>query len=302
MRNEESPAAEILRHGLATDGDQRFSRFLWRGIRAVKSTAMLCLCALAPVARPALLSCASAADRNADPANLASAGGCGQCSRTAGDGRRQSAARSINMMWMLLAGFLVMFMQAGFAMVETGLIRSRNVSHTTAMNLMIYSIAVLGFFFCGFAILFGGQGLPSFAAATSLGSEFSDFAVRQRVRTLRHAGIPALRLADAMPACWRMFVFHLALCQHRRHDRHGHFGRTVEILGLRDLWRRDDGAHLSRFRQLGLGRRLVEPAGSEFRAGPWRMSISPARRSSTWPAESRPPSAGDDPRPADRQV
>ena len=62
------------------------------------------------------------------------------------------------MIWMLLAGFLVMFMQAGFAMVETGLIRSRNVSHTTAMNLMMYSIAVLGFYVCGFAIMFGGHG------------------------------------------------------------------------------------------------------------------------------------------------
>jgi Amt family ammonium transporter len=76
-------------------------------------------------------------------------------------GSADSAVRNqiaINMIWVLLAAFLVMFMQAGFAMVETGLVRSRNVSHTTAMNLMIYSIAVLGFFLCGFAVMFGGSG------------------------------------------------------------------------------------------------------------------------------------------------
>lgn len=63
---------------------------------------------------------------------------------------------AIDTMWVLIAGFLVMFMQAGFAMVETGLVRSRNVSHTTAMNLMMYSFAVLAFWLCGFAIMFGG--------------------------------------------------------------------------------------------------------------------------------------------------
>ena len=45
---------------------------------------------------------------------------------------------AINIMWTLITGFLVMFMQAGFAMVETGLTRAKNVAHTMAMNLMIY--------------------------------------------------------------------------------------------------------------------------------------------------------------------
>jgi ammonium transporter, Amt family len=84
---------------------------------------------------------------------------------------------ALNMIWVLLAGFLVMFMQAGFAMVETGLIRSRNVSHTTAMNLMMYSIAVIGFYLCGFAIAFGGGtfggsgGLPPFGDGGLPGKE-----------------------------------------------------------------------------------------------------------------------------------
>jgi Amt family ammonium transporter len=64
---------------------------------------------------------------------------------------------SINMMWTLVTGFLVMFMQAGFALVESGLCRAKNVSHTMAMNIMIYPLGMLGFYVCGFAFMFGGN-------------------------------------------------------------------------------------------------------------------------------------------------
>ena len=67
----------------------------------------------------------------------------------------------INMVWLLIGGFLVFFMQAGFALVETGLTRAKNVAHTMAMNLWVYPAGVLGFFVCGFAIMFGGIGALS---------------------------------------------------------------------------------------------------------------------------------------------
>jgi Amt family ammonium transporter len=62
---------------------------------------------------------------------------------------------SINMVWVLIAGFLVMFMQAGFAMVETGLGRAKNSAHTIAMNFMIYPLGCLAFWAYGFAIGWG---------------------------------------------------------------------------------------------------------------------------------------------------
>jgi len=65
---------------------------------------------------------------------------------------------AINMMWTLITGFLVMFMQAGFAMVEAGLTRAKNVAHTMAMNFMIYPLGMIGFYVCGFALMFGGLG------------------------------------------------------------------------------------------------------------------------------------------------
>lgn len=65
---------------------------------------------------------------------------------------------AINMVWLLVTGFLVMFMQAGFALVETGFTRAKNAMHTMSMNFMIYAIGIVGFFFVGFAIAFGGLG------------------------------------------------------------------------------------------------------------------------------------------------
>lgn len=62
---------------------------------------------------------------------------------------------SINMVWTLMAGFLVMFMQAGFALVETGLCRAKNAGHTMSMNFMIYPLGCIAFFVYGFAIGWG---------------------------------------------------------------------------------------------------------------------------------------------------
>ena len=62
---------------------------------------------------------------------------------------------SINMVWTLICGFLVMFMQAGFMLVETGLCRAKNAAHTSAMNLMIYPLGCIAFWAYGFAIGWG---------------------------------------------------------------------------------------------------------------------------------------------------
>jgi len=62
---------------------------------------------------------------------------------------------SINIVWTLIAGFLVMFMQTGFMLVETGLCRAKNAAHTAAMNLMIYPLGCLAFWVYGFAIGWG---------------------------------------------------------------------------------------------------------------------------------------------------
>ncbi len=74
---------------------------------------------------------------------------------------------AINMVWTLFCGFLVMFMQAGFAMVETGFTRAKNVSHTMTMNFMVYAIGLLGYWACGYAIQMGGVGAVSALGGTA---------------------------------------------------------------------------------------------------------------------------------------
>src|ERR1041384_8019564 len=79
-----------------------------------------------------------------------------------------------NIVWTLLTGFLVMFMQAGFALVETGLCRKKNAAHVMAMNFLVYSIGILGFWMFGFALQMGGVGaLTTFGGDATLSSEFT---------------------------------------------------------------------------------------------------------------------------------
>lgn len=63
---------------------------------------------------------------------------------------------SLNLAWVLLGAFLVMFMQVGFAMVETGFTRARNAVNTMAMNLVVYPLGVLGFWLLGYGLMMGG--------------------------------------------------------------------------------------------------------------------------------------------------
>ena len=63
---------------------------------------------------------------------------------------------ALNMAWVLVAGFLVMFMQVGFAMLETGFTRAKNAVNTMAMNLVIYPIGLIGFWLTGYGLMMGG--------------------------------------------------------------------------------------------------------------------------------------------------
>jgi Amt family ammonium transporter len=69
------------------------------------------------------------------------------------DGQNKIA---INFVWTLVTGFLVMFMQAGFAMVEAGLCRVKNANHTYMMNFFVYGCGLFAYWIIGFAIQMGG--------------------------------------------------------------------------------------------------------------------------------------------------
>ncbi len=75
---------------------------------------------------------------------------------------------ALNIVWTLICAYLVFFMQAGFAMVETGLTRAKNAGHTMAMNMMVFVFGVLGYWICGYALQMGGVGAGPLAGGTAL--------------------------------------------------------------------------------------------------------------------------------------
>jgi ammonium transporter, Amt family len=81
---------------------------------------------------------------------------------------------AINFVWTLFTGFLVMFMQAGFAAVETGLCRAKNANHTMMMNFMVYGFGLFAYWVMGFAIQQGGCApVANLGGLTPLNSEFA---------------------------------------------------------------------------------------------------------------------------------
>jgi Amt family ammonium transporter len=72
-----------------------------------------------------------------------------------------------NFSWTLLTGYLVLFMQAGFALLTCGLVRKKNAGHLMMLNFAAYVFAFLAYYACGYAFQYGGAAIN--AAPASLG-------------------------------------------------------------------------------------------------------------------------------------
>jgi len=91
---------------------------------------------------------------------------------------------SINNIWLLLATFMVMFMQPGFALVEAGFTRSKNTANILMKNLMDFSIGAVTYWLVGYSIMYGAGNafigdfsLFAFSPAEdSYGAGYSDYA------------------------------------------------------------------------------------------------------------------------------
>ena len=62
---------------------------------------------------------------------------------------------SLNMLWVVIGAILVIFMQAGFALVETGFCRAKHAAHVVSTNFAIFGLGFIGFFLIGFPLAFG---------------------------------------------------------------------------------------------------------------------------------------------------
>ncbi|GAC1535203.1 MAG: ammonium transporter [Myxococcales bacterium] len=116
-------------------------------------------------------------------------------------------AQALNLAWVLLSAFLVMFMQVGFALVETGFTRAKNAVNTMAMNLVIYPVGVLGFWLVGYALMFGGVAeFPTLGAAVA-GAHEVGITVGGRAFGLFGASKFALVSVAHDPANLALFLF-----------------------------------------------------------------------------------------------
>ncbi|GCE64608.1 ammonium transporter [cyanobiont of Ornithocercus magnificus] len=71
-----------------------------------------------------------------------------------------STAFLANNLWLLIATILVIFMNAGFAMVEAGMCRQKNAVNILAKNLFVFSLAVTAYWFIGYSLMYGDVVVP----------------------------------------------------------------------------------------------------------------------------------------------
>lgn len=102
---------------------------------------------------------------------------------------------SVNTIWVLVGAALVFFMQAGFAMVETGFTRAKNAGNIIMKNLMDFCIGTPAFWLIGFGIMFGaGNGLFGSISGTASEGNYG-------------AGM----LPDGVPF-WAFLIFQTVFC------------------------------------------------------------------------------------------
>ena len=82
--------------------------------------------------------------------------------------------QEVNLLWIVIGAVLVVFMQAGFALVETGFCRAKHAAHVVSTNFAIFGLGFVGFFLVGYTFMFGGYSyiLPGydFGYDTAIGS------------------------------------------------------------------------------------------------------------------------------------
>lgn len=116
------------------------------------------------------------------------------------------ALSRIDTLWVLVAGILVFFMQAGFLLLETGFSRMKNAGTVVAKVIANLSIAAFCYWAVGFALAFGATQTPEAGETAGWFSGNAGF-------FLHHLGeldIPAMAFSDAHPAS--KFFFQFAFC------------------------------------------------------------------------------------------
>ena len=208
---------------------------------------------------------------------------------------------SLNLLFIIIGAVLVIFMQAGFALVETGFCRAKHAAHVVSTNLVIFGLGFVGFFLIGFPMMFGGYSYPGyFGLDAALGCATDR--KRQLGVPVEGTRSPSTNIpAEALARRRRLLPVH-----GRLHGHHGHHpdrldGRALEVEGLRRLGPVRRRHLLPAVRRLDLGWRLAVAARQQPRA---RLRLRRLRRVGRGARHRRCRGArrGDRARPPHRQV
>jgi ammonium transporter, Amt family len=119
----------------------------------------------------------------------------------------QTLKVGVDTLWVLVTGFLVFFMNLGFAMVESGLCRAKNTVNILAKNFIVFAVSSVAFYFIGFGIMFGNgnpfvglEGLFAVSGADNSPATGSNY--RGAYTALNWTGVPL----------WAKFFFQLVFC------------------------------------------------------------------------------------------
>jgi Amt family ammonium transporter len=113
----------------------------------------------------------------------------------------------LDTLWTLIAGFLVFFMNLGFAMVESGFARSKNTVNILSKNFIVFAVSSLGFLILGWGLMFGdGNGFIGLNGIFMVGGADNSPAMGEAYKGVYSAiswtGIPL----------WAKFFFQLVFC------------------------------------------------------------------------------------------
>ena len=101
---------------------------------------------------------------------------------------------ALDTLWVAVAAFLVIFMNAGFGMLETGMCRQKNAVNILSKNLIVFALATLAFYVIGFGIMFGDGtpffGLNGFLLSGADNSPVTGDAYQGVFGSLNWAGVP----------------------------------------------------------------------------------------------------------------
>ena len=161
--------------------------------------------------------------------------------------RTRSTRVQVNLdnVWVLLAAVLVIFMQAGFALVEAGLTRAKSVANIMMKNLMDFCAGAVAFLAVGFAIAFGGRfdGSGKFFGADG-------FFLGDGAFAYGNLTVPVF------------FMFQVAFAATAATIVSGAMAERTKFKALPDLQLRHQPDHLPGRRALAVGRRLAVPAAT----------------------------------------